>query len=277
MTVPTTQDDKAEKKAEREEIMANLPAKVKTDLALRAIQRNVNEAIAKKNWGTALDAPTIRAVADYCIRYNLDPVEDIDILGGRPYRKAIHYIKRLGDLTEAGHVEWHNHEHVEADPRLDEMAKDARDPEAQEWALKEMHRRLRLRITHAIPDAAKGAVVYHVKMKQLTEVISAANWCGGGTRKDDPVGEGRPQLTAETRAARRCIRFVIPHLKGEVGQEQATQEAEWEVIERKVGDALADDARLEKEQDRALTVGAVRVDSSEVAGVPVAEGEKDFE
>lgn len=277
MSDPTKAVETTEKKtaAERKaEERAALPEAVRTQLYLKDQQRAVQAQIAEKSWGAQLDVATRHAVADYCVRFGLDPVEDIDVLGGRPYRKANYYIRRLAVLSQAGAVEWHKAEHVEIDERLVGMSKDLKDPENAGWAQKELNRRLRLRIEHAIPDAAKGAVVFTVKLKNQAEPIAAANWCGGGTRKSDPVGEERPALTAETRAARRCIRFVVANLPADLAMAEAAREADWEVVEEKVGDAMAEDRRLQKEQDSSLGVAGsdTRITAGS-AGSAVAEPE----
>jgi len=169
--------------------------------------------ISEMNWGKGLSNEMQRAVAMYCRQSLIDPTE-IDVLGGNVYRNSRYYLRRLSEMVEDGLVDYAKPDHVEADPRLEQLAKG----EGQEasWARSEIERRRYERIQHAIPEAAVSAVVFRVKLKTVPVEFTSAKWCGGGTRKSDPVGDSFPVETSETRACRRVMRYIasqIPHLK----------------------------------------------------------------
>jgi hypothetical protein len=176
-----------------------VPADVARALEERKVANLVAAEIAKLSWGQSIGRDTARAVAEWGRRYNVDVTQEIDVLGGRIYLNARFYIRRLADLVAAGVVEYAEPDHVENDPRL------ASWPE-------EAERRLRERIKHGLPDAAKGAVVFRVKLRGMEREITGTEACGGGIAKGDPVGDSEPIKTAETRAARRAMRLIVSHV-----------------------------------------------------------------
>jgi hypothetical protein len=165
------------------------------------------------NWGKGLSNEMQRAVAMYCRQNLLDPTE-INVLGGNIYRNASYYLRRLSEMLDDGVIEYAKLDHVNYDARLEKLAKGTDDDAAKARA--ELRRREGERIALNIPDAAAAAVIFRVKLKGMDLEFTGAKWCGGGTRKSDPVGDSFPVETAETRAVRRCMRFIasqLPHLK----------------------------------------------------------------
>lgn len=184
-------------------------------------------------WGSNVGQHVLMAMARYCRRHAIDPSE-IDILGGKPYLNAKYYLRRLAEMG-SDKIEYARADHVEHDARLaaivgrpipedaDEATK-AMMLEERVWARREHFRRLQERITHGLSDQAPFAVVYRVKLRDVDGEFVGADEAGlkkkktikskkpgGGTFQvdADPVGDENPRKTAETRAARRCLRQVV--------------------------------------------------------------------
>lgn len=185
-----------------------LPDEVKQGLIL-ARQRNVVSAeIASANWGKGLDRDTRFRVAEWSQSVGLDPATELYVLGGNFYKNANYYLRKLSEMIEAGLVEYAYADHVEVDPRLETMAKRTDNLELAGQARAEIDRRTMMRIQYNIPDKAESSVVFHLKLNRVPVEFTAAKWCGGGTRKKDPVGDEFPVETSETRAIRRTLRLV---------------------------------------------------------------------
>lgn len=189
----------------------------------RRILRAVSREIANQTWGKGITADAAKAIALWCERHGVDPTE-VAVLGGNIYIEAGFYLRRLAAMLADGQVEYAYPDHVHVDPRLEALAQAEVAPEVQRRARDETARRLLERITYNIPDEAKAAVVFRIKLRSATHEIVGAKWCGG--RKNDPVGDAFPAETAESRAARRAARYVIdafPTLRAQV--DQAEEEA----------------------------------------------------
>lgn len=188
-------------------VRGTLPDDVRDELARRKNQHLVAAKMSEMNWGKGLDEMTRRAVAAYLERNRLDLTE-IDVLGGNLYRNSRYYKRRLAEMVEDGKIEYIKSDWVHQDARL--------TVHADEWSATEHTRRARVRIEYGIPDAAIGACVFRVKVRGVDIEITAAKWCGGGTRKSDPVGDQFPMEASETRACRRAMILVassIPALR----------------------------------------------------------------
>lgn len=184
-----------------------IPQHVVAELARRKNQHLVAAKMSEMNWGKGLDEMTRRAVASYLERNKLDLTE-VDVLGGNLYRNSRYYKRRLAEMVEDGKIEYIKSDWVHADKRL--------EVHADEWSTTEKTRRDRVRIEYGIPEAAIGACVFRVKLKGVSTEITAAKWCGGGTRTADPVGDKFPMESSETRACRRAMTLVassIPALR----------------------------------------------------------------
>lgn len=217
-----------------------LPAGVMSVVEWRKMRNAMAAALAKTSWGTNVDDGIRRAVADWAYRFKVDAATEIDVLGGRIYLNSRFYLRKLAELMQQGIITKWAMEHVEVDPRLDEilgravpdnpaLAKEVTDQ--QLWAFHEKLRRERARIEHHLDDKAVAAVVCYATVRGMTEPVVGAKWCGNKgkvkrTRRDggtyevdaDPIGDAFPVETAESRAARRCLRAVVSHVP-EVGDE----------------------------------------------------------
>jgi hypothetical protein len=189
------------------EAVGQLPAHLAAALESRKVANLVAAKLAEQNWGKALDQATRRAVAEWGQRHRVDVTTEIDVLGGRIYLNAAFYLRKLGELVEAGVVEYAVPDYVHADKRLQEVG----TPEANA----EHERRLMERIRWGVPEGAAAACVFRVKLRKLDKEIVGVNWCGGGVRKGDPVGDAEPTKTAASRAARRALRQLVSHVRQE--------------------------------------------------------------
>jgi len=181
-----------------------LPPEVLAAIEHRKAQNAVVAQLAALNWGKALDAETRRAVANWGRDNNVDVITEIDLLGGNISPNARFYLRKLGEMIAAGLVEYAVADYIQVDPRLLKIG----TPEAHA----EDERRAMQRIKHAVPDAAAAACCFRVKLHSLTEEIVGVKWCGGGTRKGDPVGDAFPIESSASRAARRAMRIIASHV-----------------------------------------------------------------
>jgi hypothetical protein len=164
-------------------------------------------------WAKEFDANTIRAVAEWARVNGVDPVTEIDVLGGRIYLNARLYERILSQLIGAGQIDFARKDWIHLDRRIEKLA-DEGDQEMKA----ESRRRMKLRIQYNVPDNADAACVYRVKHQQLTEEVTGVKWHEPGKKRTikkrdggsftvdaDPVGDQFPFETIETRALRRCM------------------------------------------------------------------------
>lgn len=186
-----------------EDSIGKLPPEMQQQIALRRMVNKVATTIAGMSWGQSISADTARALAEWGRQYGVDVTQEIDILGNRVYLNAKYYLRRLGELIGAGHVEYAYADHISADDRLSGLG---------ERGKAEAERRAFERIRYNVPEKAAAVVAFRVKMRALAEEVVGVNWAGGGVRKSDPVGDAEPVKTAESRAARRAMRQLVSHV-----------------------------------------------------------------
>lgn len=201
--------------------------------------------IQNESWGAKLTTNQMRAFAEYMRRFSLD-VSEIDNLGGRPYRNARYYQRRIAELVAEGRIEWYKGDHIGPDDRLDELEGDG-----DEWAKTENTRRMQARIRFAVPREATHAYVVTIKMKEVSEPTEGCNFImpQGSTKKADPIGWGEPVKTVETRAWRRAAKLAaaeIPELKA--------QEAEMEYEADKTEEIVVSEALAAEASNQAATI-----------------------
>ncbi len=198
--------------------------------ARRAEMRERNAMVAAikgQMWGKDLSEAQAKALAHYCNQNNLDATRHVEVLGGRVYLTANFYEERGAPLIQRGIVSIEEPRYIHADPRLDKLA-----ATGDEWATTEKAERERLRIRYAVPEEAKAAAIYEIRVTATGKSVKGVNWCGG-TGKRDPVGDAEPTKTAITRAARRAWKQlveVIPDYGAAVGTIQATAKLAGEEI-----------------------------------------------
>jgi hypothetical protein len=234
--------------AVRDPAIGNLPAGVQERLQMRRLSNQVAGELAKMNWGSKLDLETRRAVADWGRQFRVDVTTEIHVLGGNVYLNVAFWLRKLSEMIESGIVEHAYADHVEDDPRLKKLG-----PEGEG----EYSRRLRERIMHAIPDAAASAVVFRIKLRSMEKEVVGVKWCGGGTRKSDPVGDAMPVETSESRAARRAMRQLASHVPAEADGIEALEESA-EMLSQRVIEAKTRIAEVEAKHNqprRAIAAG----------------------
>lgn len=211
----------------RQRSVGALPPAIQQAIELRKAQNAVASEIASLNWGKLLDHKTRAAVADWGQRFAVDVTTEIDVLGQNIYLNARFYLRRLGQMVSAGLVEYAVADHIEVDPRLDQIGPGGEG---------EKMRRLMERIKHQVPDKAVSAVAFRVKLRSMEKEVVGVKWTGG--REKDPVGNAFPVETAESRAARRAMRQIASHVP-EVAAEVEALELSAESVSEAIGDGKA--------------------------------------
>lgn len=166
-------------------------------------------AIRSTQWGKECSPEMQRAVAHYCHENGIDPVRHVEVLGGRIYLTSELYDEKGAPLIRDGIIIPDEPEYINADARLDELAADGYDE-----AKGESQRRKFLRAKYNVPEKAAAAVVQRFRIAASGAVIVGVNWCGGGSRQRDPVGDAEPAKTAQTRARRRAWRQIAEVIPG---------------------------------------------------------------
>lgn len=164
-------------------------------------------------WSRDFDATTTAAVAAWAQQNDVEPIQEIDVLGGRLYLNSRYYERKLSELIGAQQIDYARPVWCHVDKRLEKLA-DAGD----EAAKKESRRRLDLRIEYNLPDEADAACVFEIKHRHMVEPIRGAKSHIMGKKKTikkkdgtsftvdaDPVGDQSPMETIETRALRRAM------------------------------------------------------------------------
>lgn len=241
-----------------------LPPAIRQQIELRRMANAVAVQLANLSWGQNIDGRTRSAIAEWGRRHQIDVTTEVDVLGNRLYLNSRYYLRRLAGLIEAGLVEYAYPDHVQVDPRLEKLG---------DLGTPEILRRTQERIAHGIPDEAKGGVVFRVKLRALEREVCGASWCGGGTRKSDPVGDQEPIKTAESRAARRAMRLLVSHVPQVVREVDAAL-ASATVIESQIQE---DHAKLDNqrpmEEYRHVHSGDYDDAPRLARGAPVAPGD----
>lgn len=237
---------------------------VRARIQQRATDRAVARELRNKSWGKDIGEEGVKALSLWTQRHGIEPATEVEVLGGNIYLTAAYYRRRLAQLIGEHMIDYAVADHVEVDERLDALAADEHaPPQARENARAEVYRRKMERIAHKLPESAKAAVVYRIKVKGMTTEITGAKAVGGfrgkgaNGRDKDPVGEEFPSETAETRAARRAARQIIDSFP--------TLKAEMDVVE-----AEAKLVAVEVQQSRAEVRAAPRQPSL-MSGRPVGD------
>lgn len=244
---------KEEKGKALEKFIGELPPALQAHVRMQALLARSHAAILSESaWGKKV-APEIRQkVAGYLAKHGLD-VGEIDVLGGNLYRNHTFYLNRLTKLQREGLVEYAIYDHIGLDPRLDTLATQTDDPDAATWAKAERARRQRERIIHSVPDDAMAACVFRLLLKGQSREITGAKFV---VRSDkDPVGNANPGVTAESRAARRCLKNAIPSLPDAEQKWMNAVDADFEVVAGELKMGIGDDERQDPDRPR---LGAVK-------------------
>lgn len=229
--------------------IGKLPAHLEAGLELVRQHGQVSAALAAMTWGKGMTAITRRAVSSYCERWGLDPLTELDILGGNFYITSEFYIRKLGELREAGRVVDFWLEHIHNDERIGyTFRQDEHAPaDVKEEARRLWYRNMLKRAEFNVPEAAGAACVCYIKLPGDGHLVAAAKWGGNGTsvlqpkrgggKSPNPVVEDNPELAVESQAIRRAMRCVTSHVTGGLMLNQI--EAELTLLNEEHGDEIA--------------------------------------
>lgn len=199
-----------------------LPEEARQQIEQARILNLVTAAIAGCSWGQGMSAPMRRAYAEYCRRYDVDPVTEMDNLGGTPYVNAEWYMRKLGELRLKGVVSDYFIEHIHADKRLREAMKDQDLPEEmRKIAREKWFSMLMKRVAQNAPEDAAACATCTIILPEGTPIVGC-KWAGNGTStpqakgdgvwKPNPIAEYNPTLFVETSSIRRAARQLFSHL-----------------------------------------------------------------
>lgn len=203
-----------------------LPPEVEAALEQRRIEGQIVAAVASQTWGKSLTATMRRAVAQYCMRYGIDPLTELDMLGGNPYPNAEFYLRVLGELRLKGVVKDFWFDRISNDAELLKVAGDESAPgDDREWARREHWRRWRRRRELGAKEQATDACAFHIVLATGGHEIVGWKQAGGGTAvkqwsdrgaKPNPIveDENNAALSVESQAVRRAVRQISSHVKG---------------------------------------------------------------
>lgn len=170
--------------------------------------------VAGLTWGSQLKSDTAYAVARWCQSRDIDPITELEVLGGKPLPNARWWLRKIGEIGEA--VEYVREDLIHADPRLEALAL-----AGDEWATSESIRRQRERIRYGAPEEAAATCVVRIKLRSMADEVSGVQFAGGGTGRKigsggairkgqdaDPIGETFPVESATTRAYGKAARVL---------------------------------------------------------------------
>lgn len=204
--------------------VAELPEAVRIGMEVSRQQLQVIGALSSMSWGKGLSSAMRRAVSQFCDRYGIDALTELDVLGGAFYINAEYYLRKLGELRRAGVVRDFWFEHIHADRRLLEDAKDEMaPPEVRAQALSLWYENRRKRVEQNAPEEAAAIAICYVQLADGGSLIKGCKWAGnktsvqqprsGGGSAPNPIAENNPTLFVESTSARRAMRQVTSHVE----------------------------------------------------------------
>jgi hypothetical protein len=229
----TSPEDPGTALAPKRDLFGKLPDHLKAALDFRRQEAVVAAELGRLNWGGQLELVTRRAVVSWARQHDVDPTTEIDVLGNRIYVNAKYFYRKLAAMIAAGSVVYAFPDHIHDDPRLNELA-----AAGDQWAIGEKARRTKERIRWNAPDKAAAIVVFRVMVASMSTEVTGCKWTGGGTQKGDPVGDGKPVETAESRAMRRAMLKLAESSNDSTAREIVATMQSVEIIQDKVGPEL---------------------------------------
>lgn len=182
-------------------------------------RRKAAGLVAQMGWAEKISPEAAYAVVVWCETRDIDPVNELDVLGNKPVPNAKYWQRKMGELVHLNLLDWYEESYINADPRLDALA--LLDSDVGREALTESTRRMMERIKYNAPEAATAIAVVTVKLKALDRPVSGCQWAGGGTGRKigyqgviktgseaDPIGELFDAESALTRAWGKVGRVV---------------------------------------------------------------------
>lgn len=227
-TTDQTQEGLAEEIAEEPSVTHKrkaLPPEMEQQIELQRQQNVLAATIAGLSWGRQMHPAVRRAFAAYCAKYDVDPITEMDNLGGQPYVNADWYKRKLGELIVRGIVRDYTLEHVQADPRLRKIFDDPAVPqEMRDEARRRWFHNAMKRVEHNAPEEAEAICVCTIHLPNGTKAIGC-KWGGGGTSvmqprhgggaAPNPIVESNPTLSVESQSIRRALSQLLSHVSGQ--------------------------------------------------------------
>jgi hypothetical protein len=271
--------------------IAQLPERVLQGMEMSRQHVQVIGALASLSWGKALTPVMRRAVSQFCDRYGIDALTELDVLGGSFYINAEFYLRKLGELRRAGVIADFWFEHIHADPRLRALMIDERAPaDVREMAARRWYAALNKRVDQNAPEDAEAICICYIVLPSGGHVVKGCKWAGngtsvkqprsGGAAQPNPIAENNPTLFVESASARRAARQVVSHVKDPaILPNFGEMDAELEEISNAVRPMLeqqaAINARLEAEAQRGtphlISAGQSEYDPPRASSVPEGE------
>lgn len=250
--------------------ITDLDHDVKQKLELQRQFVTVVAAISSMSWGKGLTPGIQRSIATYCQEYDVDPLTELDVLGGNFYINSEWALRKLGELRRSGVIADFWLEHIQADPRLKAIIDDERQPEpVREEARRRWTDAMFKRVEHNAPEAAEAVCVCYIVLPGGGHPIKGCKWGGGGTSIKQPRGQGaaaqpnpivesNAALSVESQSVRRAMRQVQSHVdRGRVPDIERMEEGLKSISARMttvVDQQAAIDERAEREHHAALPV-----------------------
>lgn len=246
--------------------------------AIQQIQRQGAQAVAERKalndlykmvqaaeWGRALSEETAAAMARFCYVAGIEiPSEEIDILGGKPYRNAKHWTKRM--LQDPLYMD---HELINI---TNDKAQRA-EVGAPDYALAVYKVKIRKLAAFAPVEKIRAGEITNID--QFVTITWEANWAPSKDGKSqsgkhlDPIGFADPHKTARTRTLRRGAEKAFPSTIGEhersvVQRIERQIEAEWTIV---TGDRAHAAAQLPAaDGPQAISAGAGEPEAASASG-----------
>lgn len=203
--------------------ITELSPETKQQLELARQFVTVVGAIGGMSWGQGLTPGIRKAIAEYCRVYDVDPLTELDVLGGSFYVNSEWFLRKLGDMMRRGDIESFWLAHIHKDERLREVMQDPEAPaEIRAEAADAWYRAKLQRALHNAPENAEAICVAYIKLPGIPRPITGCKWGGNGTSiqqpnrgggsRPNPVVENNAALSVESQAIRRAVRQVSSHV-----------------------------------------------------------------
>jgi hypothetical protein len=180
----------------------------------QALSELLNDFVAevkKKSWGDKV-SPMLRAqIIRWALESDIDPVEELDILGGTPYKNAKYYFRLLSNQAdfEGYDVQW-----LHDDESLEETERASRRDLRAQWnvpskfpATLGLHREERAAAEKKPDILVRSAALVILRFKNRGPFYGV-KWCPSSA--NDPVGTDFHEQTALTRAVRKAALLAVP-------------------------------------------------------------------
>jgi hypothetical protein len=209
--------------------VAALPPEIGAKVEVERMLGQITAALASMTWGQRMTPLMRRATAQYCLAYGIDPLTELDLLGGVPYVNSEFYLRKLGELRIRGIVVDYWLDNLANDEQLLRAASGTGNgamPEAmREWATTEYWRRWQRRRELGAKEEAEAVCACHIVLaggghpivgwKQGGGGTSIKQFKSGGGAAPNPVveEENNSALAVESQAVRRAVRQIKSHVE----------------------------------------------------------------